>query len=209
MNTGTETGVVAAFDFDGTITRRDTLLAFLNFIAGPVRLVGSALPLLPTLSGYAAGLVSNSVAKERVFHRFLHGLPASRYEVLAERFAADRLPQMVRPEALARLAWHKQQGHRCVVISASLEDYVAPWARMVGFDAVLATGLRRLADGRVEGRYAGSNCYGAEKVRRLLEWWGEKPAVLYAYGDSRGDRELLAVADHAYYRCMPGGSDEH
>jgi HAD superfamily phosphoserine phosphatase-like hydrolase len=91
-----------------------------------------------------------------------------------------------------------------VVISASIEHYVAPWAYAAGFDDVIATCLALDGDGRVTGHYAGENCYGAEKERRLRALLGAREDFeIYAYGDSRGDRELLTLADHAWYRDMP------
>jgi phosphoserine phosphatase len=44
--------------------------------------------------------------------------------------------------------------------------------------------------------FISKNCYGQEKVNRLLEVEPDrKNYYLYAYGDSRGDREMLAFAD--------------
>ena len=196
--------VVAAFDFDGTVTHRETLSAFLWQVTVPWRFALNTFLLLPTLLGYLLRLIPNSVAKERLLRRFLAGMSR---EVLAregERFAHERIPALLRPQAVTRLAWHRRQGHRCVVVSASIEDYVAPWALAAGFDAVIATRLETDGVGRVTGRYDGGNCYGAEKARRLRALLGEAAVELYAYGDSRGDREMLAMADHAYYREMPG-----
>ena len=202
---GAEKRVVAAFDFDGTLTRRETLGPFMLHTLGAMRVARDALLLSPTLVGYGLRLIRNDVAKERVFIRCLGGM---RMDVLREegaRFAAAELPGLLRRTAMQRLAWHKQQGHRCVVISASLELYVRPWAIAAGFDDVLATRIETLSDGCTTGRLLGSNCYGIEKVRQLEALLGGREGyTLYAYGDSRGDRELLSGADHAYYRCMPG-----
>jgi len=121
-----------------------------------------------------------------------------------ERFAVHVLPSLLRHEAMQRLEWHKQHGHRCVVISASLELYLQPWAIKAGFDDVIATQLETRDDGRVTGKLSGANCYGIEKVRRLETLLGERTGYsLYAYGDSRGDKELLSFADHPYYRKFP------
>lgn len=198
--------VVAAFDFDGTLTYRDTLLPFLRRLAGWGGLLRGAVPLAPTLLGYGLRLMPNDVAKERVLRRFLGGMDNEALHRAGARYADEQLPAMVRPAALARLRWHQSQGHRCVLVSASIEHYVAPWARSAGFDDVLATRLAVDGDGCVTGSYDGANCYGAEKVRRLREVLGVcEDYEIYAYGDSRGDRELLALADHAYYRTMPNG----
>lgn len=200
----TDKPVVAAFDFDGTLTRRETLLAFLLHTLGPLRVAREALLLSPTLAGYALKLIPNDVAKQRVFVRCLGGMRIDELERQGEQFAATTLPGLMRPEAMRRLAWHKGQGHRCVVISASLELYVRPWAIQAGFDDVLATHLDTRANGTTSGMLSGNNCYGIEKVRRLEALLGARDGyTLYAYGDSRGDRELLQLADHGYYRQMP------
>ncbi len=201
---GAEKRVVEAFDFDGTLTRGETLGPFLLHTLGAVRVARDALVLSPTLLGYALRLIRNDVAKERVFIRCLGGMRMDALREEGTRFAATKLPGLLRRKAMQRFAWHKRQGHRCVVISASLELYVRPWAIAAGFDDVLATRIETLADGRTTGRLAGSNCYGVEKVRLLDALLGSREGyTLYAYGDSRGDRELLSAADHAYYRRMP------
>ncbi len=196
--------IVAAFDFDGTLTRGDSLRPFLFYAVGASMMVRNFFGLLPVLTGYALGMIANDVAKQRVLRRFFAGMLIGALQDKAQQFAEHRLQALIRPEALRRFAWHKQQGHRCIVISASLELYVQPWAIKAGFDDVIATRLETLEDGRITGDLAGENCFGIEKVRRLEALLGDRSAyTLYAYGDSRGDRELLSVADHAFYRRFP------
>jgi phosphatidylglycerophosphatase C len=193
--------VVAAFDFDGTLTRRETLLPFLLYVLGAAAVARHALVLAPTLVGYSLGLIRNDVAKERVLIRCLDGMSLNALQEMGERFAADKLPGLLRNEAMQRFEWHRQRGHRCIVISASIEIYVRPWAIKAGFDDVIATRLEMQEGGSIAGKLSGANCYGSEKVRRLEELLGARSGyTLYAYGDSRGDRELLSAADHAYYR---------
>jgi len=194
---------VAAFDFDGTLTRGDSLVSFLHFSAGPARMATEFLRLLPLLAGYGLGRVDNQVAKEAVLTRFFSGMEQQQLAELGARFARQKIGALLRPDGVPRLRWHQQQGHYCVLVSASLDIYLQPWAQDMGFDAVLCSRLACDSERRITGRLAGANCYGPEKTRRLRELVGE-PATLYAYGDSRGDRELLAMADHAYYRRMPG-----
>jgi HAD superfamily hydrolase (TIGR01490 family) len=201
--------VVAAFDFDCTLTRRDTLLPFLLHTLGAGAVARHALVLSPTLAAYALGLVNNGVAKERVLVRCLGGKRWDELQQEAEQFALFVLPGLLREEAMQRLDWHKRQGHRCVVISASLELYVRPWAQRAGFDEVIATHLETREDGRITGKLSGENCFGIEKTRRLQALLGARDGyTLYAYGDSRGDRELLSLADYAYYRKIPNSRNE-
>lgn len=195
--------VVAAFDFDGTLTYRDSFLPFLRALAGDRVYAQRMLGLSPLLLGYGLGLVKNHHAKARVLAAFLSGQDVQQIQQVAQDFATRQLPGRIRASALARLRWHQQQGHRCVIVSASLECYLRPWAQSVGVNEVIGSQLAMAGDSYT-GQLATANCYGAEKTRRLLELIGERDAyTLYAYGDSKGDRELLALADFAYYRQMP------
>jgi phosphatidylglycerophosphatase C len=103
----------------------------------------------------------------------------------------------LRPDVRARVEWHRSEGHELVLVSASPELYVAPIGRRLGFDDVLATRLEVDADGRLTGRLVGANCRGPEKVARLRQWRGDALVIAYAYGDSAGDREMLALAETA------------
>jgi phosphatidylglycerophosphatase C len=114
---------------------------------------------------------------------------------------------------VARARWHVDQGHRVVIVSASYEQYVQVVADHLGLHGVIATKLEVGLDGRLTGRLDGPNCRAAEKVRRLDEWLvsnglTRESVELWAYGDSSGDRELLAAADHPIWAKGPLGSVE-
>jgi len=99
-----------------------------------------------------------------------------------------------------RIAWHRREGHRLVIVSAALAVYLEPLGDLLRFDKVLATGLEVGPDGLLTGRLRGRNVRRAEKAIRLRDWlsteFGQQPWELWAYGDSPGDRELLAMAHH-------------
>lgn len=199
----TDKPVVAAFDFDGTLTRGDTLFPFLLHVAGPFKFSLKLLTLLPTLTFYALGLMRNDIAKIKVLRCFLVNMEMTTLQQLALAFAEVKLPTLLRTEAMQRLAWHREQGHRCVVVSASLEIYLRPWASKVGFDDVLGSRLEPLDGGRTSGNLLGENCFGPEKMRRLEALLGLREGyILYAYGDSRGDKELLSAADYPFYKSF-------
>lgn len=201
--------VVAAFDFDGTMTRGETLFAFLYFALSLPRFGAALMLSLPVLVGYGLGLVPNDAAKERVLRFFLNGLRRATLEAEGARFAGCVLVNKVRPEALARLRWHQAQGHQTVLISASLDLWVRPWAEGAGFDHVLCTELAHEEGGVVSGRFGTPNCHGEQKLVRLRAVLGDLGQYrLVAYGDSRGDHALLAAADEAWYRQMPSTSHD-
>lgn len=196
---------VAAFDFDGTLTHRDSLLPFLLFDQGWWRFTLKMARVSPVLTAYALRMIRNDRAKESLLTAFLGGRPLAEIEASGTRFATTHIPGMLKPEAWERFLWHKSQGHVCVLVSASLVHYLTPWAKTAGFDHVIGSHLATDEHGVVSGRLHGGNCYGEQKAERIREWLGSTEAIVYAYGDSRGDRELLAMADYPYYRTMPRG----
>ena len=86
---------------------------------------------------------------------------------------------------------------QAAIVSASLDAYLDPLAPLLGVDHVLCTKLGVGADGRLDGTLAGGNVRGAAKVERVRSWLGATSAEIWAYGDSAGDNEMLALADHA------------
>ena len=195
-------GAVAAFDFDGTLTRRDTIVPFLLAVAGRTRFArGLPRAMLPILAR-GAGRMDATQTKERLFGIYLRGRALEEVRTVALAFATERVPRMLRPEALARLRWHRRRGDRCFVVSASPDLYIAPWATAEGVEAI-ASRLEMDADARLTGRHAGPACDGAEKCRRLRAALGPGAVEIHAYGDSEGDRELLAMARYAHWRSFP------
>jgi phosphatidylglycerophosphatase C len=192
----------AVFDFDNTITDRDSLVPFLFFMKGFWNTIFHLTMLLPIFLGYVLGMVSRQKTKEKILSRFLKGLSWTELQALGRKYAAQQLDRYVKPEALKRIAWHQAQGHPCILVSASVEFYLIPWAQKHHFAAVIASQLE-LHEGHVTGRLAGKNCWGEEKKRRLLAYLKSIDAQeceLYVYGDSQGDRDILAMAQHPYYR---------
>ncbi len=114
----------------------------------------------------------------------------------AGRAYAQTLPELYRASTLERIAWHRAEGHMLVLVSASLRVYAEPAAKALGFDHVIAVDLDVDPAGRLTGELAGSNIRGPEKARRLRELLGESRPSLWAYGDSAGDEDMLAMADH-------------
>jgi HAD superfamily hydrolase (TIGR01490 family) len=194
---------IAIFDFDHTMTDRDSLLPFLFYMQGFWKTIYLLIILSPAFAKYAIGLLSRQRMKEEILIRFFGGELFSDLQKLGKDYAAQQLDSYLRPEALKRLAWHQAQGHRCLLVSASLELYLKPWAMRHGFEEVLGSCLEVTPVGQVTGRLIGLNCWGPEKERRLRAYLGSIECVqLYVYGDSQGDREILALADYPFYRKL-------
>jgi phosphatidylglycerophosphatase C len=187
---------VAAFDFDGTLTRRDSLVPFLAQVCGWPRVTTALSALAPRIALALSGHGDRDAAKEALLKRLLAGRKASDVAAAGERYAASlRQRGRLRPEMLDRVHWHREQGHALVLVSASLTPYLDPLGDDLGFDAVLATRLAIDSSWRLTGRFDGNNVRGAEKVARLEAWLAGDRPTLWVYGNSQGDAELLAIAD--------------
>ena len=190
---------VAAFDFDGTLTRGGSVFPFLVAVAGRPVVSRAVATLAPTLAlGALAGGPVADAAKERLFVAVLAGIPADRVDAVSRVFAERHVASRLRPDVERRLAWHRRRGDRVVIVSASPTCYVQVAGDQLGVDAVIATRLAVDGGGRLTGRYDGGNCRGEEKLRRLGQWRADhelSDSRLWAYGNSRGDLAMLAAAD--------------
>jgi phosphatidylglycerophosphatase C len=192
-------GSLAVFDLDGTITRRDTLGPFLwGFLwRRPWRLLRGLL-VLPA----AARFVFNrdrGALKGAVIHGLLGGARRRSLARWAERYVAELLSDGLYAEALTAIAMHRTRADRLLLMSASTDLYVPLIGRALGFNEIICTEVRWRADGRLDGRLASANCRGEEKRRCLAALIArDAPGRVYAYGDSRADLAHMQLVQEAY-----------
>lgn len=189
--------VVAAFDFDGTLTRRDTLAPFLAEVAGPSSFTRNVLLELPALAAAATRPSSRDAAKARLLRRTLSRRLATEVQATGESYGERLVATGLRSEVVARMQRHRTAGHQIVIVSASLEIYLQVVASRLELDGLVCTRLEVGDDGRLTGEMLNGNCRGREKARRLRAWLHEHEipdAQIWAYGNSSGDREMLAMA---------------
>jgi len=185
---------VAAFDFDGTLVGGDSLPRYLSLLLGRDRFAGVLGRSVPAmLSSYRSG--GRDAAKASLLARAVAGVPVMHAAEVGERFACQ-LAGEIRPEMVERLTWHDEEDHRTVVVSASLALYLEPFGRLAGFDDVIATRLEVGPEGLLTGRLLGENVRAGQKALLLGRLLGSEPVTVWAYGDSKGDKEMLAMADH-------------
>jgi phosphatidylglycerophosphatase C len=193
---------LALFDFDGTITTKEMLPAFVYFAVSPVRLRLGRLQLAPWIAGYRLGWVSGISVREKIARVGFRGMRQAEYLAAGERFAGEALPPVLRPEAMARIAWHKDRGDRVVVVSGGFDVYLSHWCRAHGLELICSK--LAVANGMLTGRYEGAQCVREEKPRRVREQYAlEAYEAVYAYGDTPEDFALLEIADHRWYRGKP------
>ncbi len=190
---------IAFFDFDGTITIKDSLSDFLQYGVGKSAYYISLLKLSPMLISYKLKIIPNYIAKERLVSHLLKGWEVDRFEKLSSQYSLELIDKITRPKAIEKIQWHQDQAHKVVIVSASMECWLKDWCDKNKLD-LIATRLE-IKYGKLTGKFSTRNCYGIEKVRRVKEAYDLRQYdCVYAYGDSRGDKELLALADEAFYR---------
>jgi phosphatidylglycerophosphatase C len=201
------TGPIVAFDFDGTLTVRDSFTAFLAWRIPRRRFASGLVRLTPAALRYVFDRDRERI-KAAAVAEFLSGVSEAALKADAEAFCEAWWPRLMRPDALAVWKRWGEQGARRVIVTASPEPIIAPFAARLGADDLLGTRLVWDERGRVAGGFVGKNCRGPEKVCRLEARFGDGLQLAAAYGDTSGDREMLAIAEERGYRVFRGKPQE-
>jgi phosphoserine phosphatase len=215
---------IAFFDFDGTITTRDTLLEFIKFSKGKPNFYVGFLLNSPWLVAFKCKLISNQTAKERILRWFFRGQSLDDFQQRCDQFARIVIPGLLRPKALQEVARLQAAGATVVIVSASPGNWIRGWADTLNL-ALIATRLETTpavtGDGptsfpvtggspsshpsspapKLTGKIAGNNCYGEEKVRRIREIYTlSEYADINTYGDSSGDLPMLKLGTNSFFK---------
>lgn len=190
---------IVFFDFDGTITTKDTFLEFIKFYRGSYEFYKGFLINSPFLIAYKLNIIPNYQAKERILRYFFKDERFDHFQGVCDDFATRCLPKLIRPNALLEIERLKKENIEVVIVSASAENWITKWSTALGL-RLIATKLE-VRDNKITGNIDGRNCYGAEKVNRIKEIFeidGYK--AIHAYGDSRGDREMFEIAHKTFFK---------
>jgi len=190
---------LSVFDFDGTLTRHDSFVPFLRFAFGKRvfarRLVRLVIPTLKCIGRR----VPRDELKEVLIHTFLTGIEARWVEQKAVEFCEKYWARLMRPSGLIAVAAQVNSGAIVTICSASPAMVLKPFADKLGIQ-LIGTNLD-VRDGMLTGRISGHNCRCAQKVARLEAEYGPLSSYhLRAWGDTRGDYEMLAAAQEPYWR---------
>lgn len=193
------TADLVLFDFDGTITTKDTLIEFVRFYRGHRKYIESMIMLSPILGLYAFKIIPNWKAKQYFLSRHFRGENIDEFNARCHEFSTKVLPSLIRPKALNAIHAYHEQGATMAVVSASAENWVKPFCDQYGL-LCLATKLE-VKDKVITGKISGKNCYGDEKACRIRAQFDLSSFTrIIAYGDSSGDREMLQLAHQPHYK---------
>lgn len=206
---------IYCFDFDGTLTKKDTLLEFIKFAKGKKSFLLGFLLYSPLLVLMKLHLFPNWKAKQLIFKHFFGGMDVDDFDALCLNFAMHNM-YLLRFPGIARLQEIQRRHERVWVVTASIDKWVVPFFAFQRLSDVEVLGTKiEVIDDKVTGRFITNNCYGAEKVHRICEAltkttvnahgvstldFDRTQYEIEAFGDSRGDKEMLAFADIAHYK---------
>jgi len=192
---------IAFFDFDGTITKKDTLIDFIKYSVGERNYYLGMFVNLPMLLRFKLKLLPNDEAKQRLLAYFFGNWSEDRFKEAAYNYSLNEIDKIVKKSALEKIDRHKKDGDMVVVVSASLECWLKPWCEKENLDLICTK--MRFDEGKVSGRFLGKNCHGQEKANRIKENFDLKEFdKIYAYGDSSGDRQMLELSSYPNYRVF-------
>jgi len=190
---------IAFFDFDGTITTKDSLAEFIKYAVGTKSYYLGLLKLSPMLIAFKLKIMANDKAKSKFLKHYFSSYSKEEFNQKAKDYSLNHLDKIVKKEALEKIAYHKTNGHQVIIVSASMQCWVGPWAKREDIE-LISTKLRFDND-KFSGEFDGENCYGKEKEIQIRDKFNlDDYEMIYAYGDSQGDREMLALANESYYK---------
>jgi len=190
---------LALFDFDGTLTEKDSFQVFIKYSAGVGKFIVGLLLLSPTLIFFKLGFLKSEETKIKVLRYFFKNWDEVKFMRTASAFSREKVPELIKKSAEERLKWHAKQNHKIVIVTASIRCYLEEWCTSRGFD-LIATELE-VEDGKITGNLSTPNCRGEEKVRRIKSLYKlDEYEHIFAYGDSPSDKYMLELANEHFYK---------
>ena len=194
---------IYCFDFDGTLTTSDTLLEFIKYAKGRGRFLMVFLMYSPLLVLMKLHLYPNWKAKQQIFAHLFAGMRIEKFDALCRGFAEES-QHLLRPKGITLMHEALVAGVQVFIVSASIDNWVRPFFDIRNLKGVQVLGTQiEVEDGKLTGNFKSNNCYGKEKVHRIAEAlkpFERSEYEIEAFGDSRGDKEMLAFADKGHFK---------
>ena len=187
---------LALFDFDGTLYPKDSFTGFIFFTLSKRHIVKKGLTILPWIQAYYLRLYPAHAMRPRLFQTMFEGISADVVENLVYEYA-KQLVKKLDPDLLQQLYLHQQRGDHIVLVSASVDLYLAPICELLNIELICTE--TEIRNGILTGRYSSQDCSREQKKLRILQRYNlEDYQYIYAYGNSKEDLDMLSLADHPY-----------
>ena len=190
---------IAFFDFDGTITNKDSLNVFTKDAVGYFNFYIGLMKISPFLLMFKLKIIKNYQAKNIYLNHFFKRWDYANFKYISNKYSINELDKIIRIDALKRINWHKEEGHEVAIVTASIDSWLNGWCKKNNIN-LISTKIN-LENNKIKDSFFIKNCYGEEKVNRILQEYNLKDyKTIYAYGDSTGDREMLSIANKKFYK---------
>lgn len=177
------------------------MLELAKFYKGTTGFYAGMIILLPSLIALKTRLLSAQQAKEKLLTNFFGGMHTKSFDALCTKFNEQKMPRLLRKNAVDKITEHRSKGHEVVLVSASAENWILPFCNENGLKCI-CTKLEVVND-CITGKLNGLNCNGTEKANRIRAAYNlSSYQHIYVYGDSSGDAEMLQLATERHYRVF-------
>ena len=186
------------FDFDGTLTYKDTMFLYLKFYNSS-KFNWQFIKHIPLFILLKLNLLDAEKVKKSFISSILKGQSKSKIEKKSQQFFDQYYPEIFRENALGFIKNLDYLQTDCYIVSASLDIWVHPFAEKFGMK--LLSTQAEFKNDIFTGNFIGKNCNGSEKVRRIEDALaGKKFDKTIAFGDTSGDQEMLDWANEGQYQ---------
>ena len=186
------------FDFDGTLTYKDTMFLYLKFY-NSTKFNLQFIKHTPLFILLKLKLIDAEKVKKSFISSILKGESRLKIEKKSEQFFTRYYPEIFRENALDFIKNIDPSKTDCYIVSASLDIWVKPFAEKFGMNLLATQG--EFKDDLFTGEFIGKNCNGGEKVKRIEEAISDKKYdKTIAFGDTSGDKEMLDWANEGQFK---------
>lgn len=186
------------FDFDGTLTYKDTMFAFLKFYNSNT-FYWQFIKHIPLFILLKIKLLDAEAVKRSFISSILKGEKKSKLEEKAQAFFQKNYPELIRSNALDFIRNMDRDNTEAYLVTASLDIWTKPFADAFGFTLLATQAL--FENDIFTGEFQTKNCNGQEKVNRILqEIKDKKYDKTIAFGDTSGDQPMLKWANEGHFR---------
>lgn len=190
---------IVAFDFDGTLTKKDSFFEFIKFAKGKLFFLTNFIYFICIWWLFKIHVLKRNYAKQIIFSRCFKDMSLKQFNELGDAYL-NRLEAMIRDGVTNKIAFYLKQDFIVVIVSASIGNWITPWANKYGIKQVIATIPEVNQSGYLTGKFVGENCVNEEKVNRILKVFPDRETYkLIAFGDSSRDNELIEFSDESHW----------
>lgn len=190
-------GLIAVFDFDGTLIKDDSMVLFFRrYYKYSWKNTGIPLILAIEAIKFFLKISSQKQFKEKFINIVIRSSKNRGLEEIIPDFPKFLLKKILK-DAISEIGRLKEKGYEIIMISASLDFYLKEIARVLGFSKLICT-QTSFKDGKIT--ITGENCYGKNKILRLMEQYSKDSTDWknsYCFSDNSSDSGLLSLFGNA------------